>query len=90
MRAALDHLEVIIKTESNYLILSRSNLITSMLAEDMGSGEDGGGGGGQAVWIRIPALSWSYNLSKLLNLFVPQFPHYKMGMLSYASLLKLL
>ena len=35
MGAVLDHLMVIIKTESNYLILSRSNLIDSVVAKGL-------------------------------------------------------
>lgn len=46
MRAALDHLQVIIKTKSNYLILSRSNLIASIVSEDMAPRGYGGRGAG--------------------------------------------
>lgn len=38
MRADLDHLMVIIKTESNYLILSCSNLIERVVGKSMDSG----------------------------------------------------
>lgn len=71
MRVALDHLVVIIKTESNYLILSLSNLIESMVAKDMGSGG------------RLCELESHYliTLSRPFNLSVLQFPHYKVGMI---------
>lgn len=61
-----------------------------MLAEDMGSGEDGGGGRGRLCGLESQLCYGLITLHKLLNLSVPQFTHYKMGMLSYVSLMKLL
>lgn len=75
MAAALDHLVVIIKTESDYLILSHSHLIESLVAKGMGSG------GRPLHGLESQLCHQLKILSMLLNLSMSQFPYYKMGMI---------
>lgn len=68
-------LVVVIKTESNYFLLGHPSLTGSIVAEDMGSGGRPRGSETQLCHCLI-------TLSKLLTLSVPQFPHYKRGMIN--------
>ena len=76
MGAASRYLMVIIKTERDHLIWSHSDLIESLVAAGLGPG-------GRLRGLESQRCLYLTALSKLLGLSVPQFPHYKTGMMVY-------